>query len=174
MFNYFIHSKKGSTAVEFAIVGIPFVFALIGLIELSLMYAANSVLQDSTNSAARLIRTGQSQQSTGDPETVFRDELCRVASVFLNCNAIQYEVMTLNGGFDDVANSPPTFDVNGNLSSSGFNPGGSNQVTLIRTVYFYPLLTPLIGTLMADGPEQTKFMMSTIVLQTEPYEFSGG
>lgn len=174
MIKKFFHSEKGSTAVEFAIVGIPFVFALIGLIELSLMYAANSVLQDSTTSAARMIRTGQVQQSNNDPEAVFKTEMCRVASTFLNCNQIQYEVITLSGGFDDVANSPPSFDQSGNLNSSGFNPGGSDQVTLIRAVYFYPLLTPVIGTLMADRPHQTKFMMATVVLQTEPYEFNGG
>lgn len=174
MIKYFFHSEKASTAVEFAIVGIPFVFALVGLIELSLMYAANSVLQDSTTSAARMIRTGQAQQSRGDAESVFQTELCRVASTFLNCNLIQYEVITLDGGFNDAVDSQPTFDENGNLVSSGFSPAGSDQVTMIRTVYLYPLLTPIIGTLMSDRPGQTKFMMSTVVLQTEPYEFNAG
>jgi Flp pilus assembly protein TadG len=164
----------GATAVEFAIVGIPFVFALIGLIEVSLMYAANSLLQDSTSSAARLIRTGQVQQNIDNPEAMFRDELCSIASVFLDCNRIQYEVISLDGGFADVESTPPMFDNDGNLMSQGFSPGGVNDVVLIRTVYFFPLMTPLIGSLLADGPNQTKFMMSTAVFQTEPYEFVAG
>lgn len=174
MFRRYIRQNEGATAVEFAIVGVPFVFMLIGLVEVSLMYAANSLLQDSTSSAARLIRTGQVQQASTDPETMFRDALCSQASVFLDCSKVQYEVVTLAGGFDDAATNTPTFDTDGNLVPQGFDPGGVSDVVLIRSVYRYPLMTPFIGPLMADGPSQTKFMMTTMVLQTEPYEFDLG
>lgn len=174
MFRRWFKNEDASTAVEFAIVGVPFVFCLVGLVEVSLMYAANSLLQDSTSSAARLIRTGQVQQSQGDPEEVFRDELCRVATAFLDCDGVQYEVVTLPGGFDDAAANAPSFDANGNLISQGFDPGGTNDVVLVRSVYRYPLMTPFIGPLLADGPNQTKFMMTTMVLQSEPYEFELG
>jgi Flp pilus assembly protein TadG len=170
MFGRYRKKEDGSTAVEFAIVGVPFVFAIIGLVEVSLMYTANSLLQNSTSSAARLIRTGQVQQNQSDPEAMFRDELCRVASTFLNCNRVQYEVITLSG-FGDVDTVPPVIDQNGNLVSQGFNPGGVGDVVLIRTVYLFPLMTPFIGLLLADSPGQTKFMMSASVLQTEPYDF---
>lgn len=171
MFSRYRHGQDGATAVEFAIVGVPFVFTLVGLIEVSLMYAANSLLQDSTASAARLIRTGQVQQDITDPEAVFHDELCRHASAFLNCGNVQYEVVTLEGGFGDAEANTPTFDSSGDLVSQGFSPGGVNDVVLVRTVYRYPLMTPFIGPLLADGPGQTKFMISTMVLQTEPYDF---
>lgn len=174
MFRRWLKDDMGATAVEFAIVGVPFVFILVGLVEVSLMYAANSLLQDSTSSAARLIRTGQVQQSQTDPEGIFRDELCRVATVFLDCGRVQYEVVTLAGGFDEAATNTPTFDTNGDLVSQGFDPGGVNDVILVRSVYHYPLMTPFIGPLLADGPNQTKFMMTTMVLQTEPYEFDMG
>jgi Flp pilus assembly protein TadG len=173
MFCKWRKSDEGSTAVEFAIVGVPFVFMLIGLAEVSLMYAANSLLQDATQEAARMIRTGQVQQASTDPEEMFRDEICRNASVFLNCDNIQYEVVTFGGGFEEAQDNQPTFDTDGNLVSQGFNPGGVSDVVLIRTVYYYPLMTPFIGPLLADGPNQTKFMMTTMVLQTEPYEFGG-
>jgi Flp pilus assembly protein TadG len=163
----------GATAVEFAIVGVPFVFIMVGLVEVSLMFAANSLLQDATSDAARMIRTGQVQQTTGDPEQVFHDELCRASSVFLDCSKIQYEVVTLNG-FDDAQDNLPSFDGNGDLISQGFTPGGVSDVVLIRSVYYYPLMTPFLGPLLADGPNQTKFMMTTMVMQTEPYEFEVG
>lgn len=164
---------EAATAVEFAIVGVPFVFILVGLVEVSLMFAANSLLQDATGDAARLIRTGQVQQATGDPEDMFRDQLCVAASVFLDCSRIQYEVITFDGGFADAQENKPQFDDDGNLLSQGFDPGGVSDVVLIRTVYYYPLMTPFLGPLLADGPNQTKFMMTTMVLQTEPYEFEG-
>jgi Flp pilus assembly protein TadG len=174
MFWGLIRQDKGSAAVEFALVGLPFVLITIGLIEVSMMFTANSLLQDATSDAARKIRVGQVQQAPGNPEDVFRDQLCDTASVFLNCDNIQYEVFTLPGGFNDADDNPPVFDANGDLISQGFSAGGSDDVVLVRTIYRYPLITPLIGPLLADGPNQTKFMMTTMVLQTEPYEFNGG
>ncbi len=170
MFRRFIKREDGATAVEFAIVGIPFTFCLIAVIEITLMYAANSMLEGATNSAARLIRTGQVQQS-GMPEDLFKNQLCNFANVFLDCNAIQYEVVTLPGGFSDADSNQPSFDQNGDLIPQGFDPGGVNDVVLIRSVYRYRFMTPVIGPLMASGPNQTKTMMTTLVLQTEPYEF---
>lgn len=157
-----------ATAVEFAIVGVPFVFIMIGLIEVSLMFAANSMLQDATSQAARVIRTGQAQLSGADPEQIFRDQLCYVANIFLDCGRVQYEVMPM-GTFDDAGANQPTFDVDGNLVSQGFDAGTVSDVMLIRTVYYYPLMTPILGPLLADGPGQTKFMMSTMIFETEPY-----
>lgn len=174
MFRSWFKGEEGATAVEFAIVGIPFIFLLIGLIEVSLMYTANSLLQDATSQAARLIRTGQVQQAAADPEGMFSDELCRVASVFLNCAGIEYEVVALPGGFGEADDTAPVFDGAGNFESRGFSPGGVNDVVLIRTVYHYPLMTPILGSIMADSAGQTKLMVSTIVLQTEPYEFDMG
>lgn len=170
----FKQDEQASTAVEFAIVGVPFVFMLIGLIEVSLMYTANSLLQDATADATRKIRTGQIQQSNEDPETLFRTILCDTAETFLDCANIQLEVLALPGGFNDATLDVPTFDEDGNLVSRGFSPGGSDDVVLIRTVYRYPLMTPFIGPLLADGGGHTKTMMTTMVIKTEPYEFGGG
>jgi Flp pilus assembly protein TadG len=167
------NGDEAATAIEFAIVGVPFVFIMIGLIEVSLMFAANSMLQDATSQAARVIRTGQVQQAAGDPEEVFRDQLCYIANIFLDCDKVQYEVVQVNN-FDEAESNQPSFDSDGNLVSQGFDPGGVSDVVLVRTVYYYPLMTPFIGPLLADGPNQTKFMMTTMVLETEPYQFEAG
>ncbi len=129
----YIKREDASTAVEFALLGIPFVFMLIGIIEVSLMFAANSVLQDAASQAARMIRTGQVQQSTS-PEDAFYDEMCRVASVFLSCERIQYEVVTLPGGFGDAESNPVQLDADGNLISQGFDARGTDDVVMNHTV----------------------------------------
>lgn len=162
-------SDKGATAVEFALVVFPFTYLLIGIIELSVMFAAMSTLDAATNDAARLIRTGQVQMSNIDPQQMFEDKLCERASVFLPCDRIQYEVITMNG-FTDFASYPPTYDEDGNLESQGFNPGSVDDVVLIRAAYRYPLLTPLIASAFSDGANNSKLMVTTVVLETEPYD----
>ncbi|MFA7275818.1 MAG: TadE family protein [Pseudobdellovibrionaceae bacterium] len=164
-----IKGEEASTAVEFALVAMPFTYLLIGIIEVSLMFAAMSTLDSATNDAARLIRTGQVQQTTGDPQQMFEDLLCAKAEIFLNCDSIQYEVVRLEN-FSDFDTVPASFDEDGNLLSAGFDAGSVDDVILIRTAYRYPLLTPLIGDALADASDNTKLMISTIVLETEPYD----
>ena len=165
---FWSRQESGATAVEFALVGFPFIFLLIGIIELSVMFAAMSTLDSATNTAARLVRTGQAQMSA-DPETTFRESLCEQASVFLDCSRIVYEVITMNS-FSDFASFPPSYDEEGNMESNGFDAGSVDDVVLIRVSYAYPLMTPLLGAAFADGANNTKRMMTTVVLETEPYD----
>lgn len=158
-----------ATAVEFALIAFPFIYLLVGIVELSIMFAAMSTLDSATNDAARLIRTGQVQQTNGDPQEMFEELLCSKVSGFLPCASIKYEVITMSG-FSDFASYPATFNEDGELESAGFNPGSVDDVVLIRTAYRYPLLTPLLGAAFADGPNNTKLMVTTVVLETEPYD----
>lgn len=162
--------ESGSTAVEFALVSVPFIYLLVGIIEMSLMFAAGSTLHSATNDAARLIRTGQAQTtSVGTPEDIFRGELCLKSSALLNCDLLQYEVIPLDE-FADFSDYQATYDEDGNLISQGFDAGGSSDVVMIRVIYRYPLMVPLVGNLMSDGPGMTKLFMATVVLQSEPYD----
>ena len=161
--------EDAATAVEFALIAFPFFYLLVGIVELSLMFAAMSTLDAATNDAARLIRTGQVQQTNGDPQQMFEDVLCDKVSGFMPCSAIQYEVITMSG-FSDFASYPASYDEDGNLQSSGFDPGSVDDVILIRAVYRYPFMTPLLGAAFADGPNNTKLIVTTVVLETEPYD----
>jgi Flp pilus assembly protein TadG len=162
-----IRECKGSTAVEFCLVGFPFVLMTIGIIELSLMFTAQSVLHEASFTASRLIRTGQLQQGGGD-ESTFREAVCDFASVMIPCASIQFQVKTLPS-FSDAQDEPPLFDADGNLTDQTFDPGDEEEVVLIRVSYNYPIYTPLMQPILADhGTKRTLY--STIVLRTEPYQ----
>lgn len=172
LFKKWLVRKDGGAAVEFSLLAIPYIFLSIGIIELSIMYAAGSMVEGATGSAARLIRTGQIQQATGaDPESMFRDSLCGYASALVDCNNVQIEVQTVSN-FSDIGDLNPNFDEDGAFISSGFNAGGVNDRVLIRAVYSYPMMTPFIGPLLT-GADNTRTFISHVVLQTEPYEFTG-
>lgn len=162
--------EEGVTAVEFSLVAVPFVFLIIGTIEMALMFTAQSVLQESTFTAARLIRTGQIQLSeSGDPETMFREEVCSFSELMIPCGEIQFQVQTLPS-FADADDEPLPFDEDGNFTDTGFDPGGANDIVMIRVAYNYPVRTPLIQPILANHGGNKRTMLSTIVLQTEPYE----
>ena len=74
--------------------------------------------------------------------------------------------------FNDFASMAPQFDSDGNLVSQGFSVGGSGDRVLIRVGYRYDMMTPFVGELLT-GPTNSLLFMSTVVLQTEPYDFQG-
>ncbi len=169
----FMQKKDGSTAIEFAMIAVPFTFILIGIIELSLYFATTSLLHGAAEEAARLVRTGQVQQAAGDPQQMFEDALCDHAAVFISCGDIKYEVITLDD-FSDFSNYPVQYDANGDLIYNGFTAGGVNDVVLIRAMYRYNFMTPLLGPILGEGSSNSRLILSTIVLQTEPYDFEEG
>lgn len=166
-----IRKEEGATAVEFSLVAVPFLFLLIGIIEMSLMFAASANLNSATTDASRLIKTGQVQQAGGNPEDLFSNELCQKVNAFLNCSRLQYEVIRMDN-FSDFEDYAASYDDDGNLESQGFDPGGSSDVILIRVSYLYPFMLPVIGNLLSDGPNMTRHLVSTVVLQNEPYDIT--
>ena len=161
--------EEGVTAVEFALVGLPFLFMVIGIIEMALMFTAQSLLEASTSQAARQIRTGAVQQGGG--EDVFTDAMCDFARVFIPCDEIQYQVVSMENFGDAEEFPPPSYDADGNLEDQGFDPGGVSDVVMIRTSYTYPIKTPLMQVVLTNNSGTSRIMTSTIVLKTEPYEF---
>lgn len=172
LFRRWLRENEGVTAIEFSLMAVPFTFITIGIIELSLMFVANSVLLGAVEDAAREIRTGQVQQSVDEtPLQAFQDALCRTSGILLNCANIQYQVQKIDD-FSDADMSMPQFDENGKLEQQPFDPGGSDEIELIRVVYMYPLMTPLIGQFFTDYPGNKKLLMATVVIQNEPYTFN--
>lgn len=171
----FVREERGVAAVEFSLVGLPFIFMIIGVIEMSMMFASQSLLEYGTSQGARMIRTGQVQQGGG--EDVFRDAVCDAVSItpgreFIPCEDIQYQVITLDSFGDAADEPPPEFDQDGNLLDQSFDAGDVNDIVMIRVAYRYKILTPLMSSLLTNNNDNSRLMVSTAVLQTEPYEFS--
>lgn len=168
------HDEDGAVAIEFALLSLPFMLLALGIIELAFMFATGSILEGATGAAARMIRTGQIQQGGEDPETAFRNALCANAPVLIRCSGLQLEVIAMaDGSFLTAGGLDPEYDEDGNLDSGGFDAGADNDVVLVRVAYRYQMMTPLLGNLML-GEGASRLLMSTLVLQTEPYEFDGG
>ncbi len=162
-------NKDGATAVEFSLVGIPFILMVIGIIEMALMFASQSLLEASTAEGARQIRTGAVQQGGG--ETLFQNTLCDYASIFIDCDDLQYQVVSIPS-FEEAQNFPDvSFDDEGNLEDQTFDAGGVSDVVMIRTAFKYAIKTPMMRFILTNNSDGNRILLSTVVLQTEPYEF---
>jgi len=172
----FLVKNDGATAVEFSFFAIPFAFLMVGMVEVGMLSTAGTLLQGATDDAARLIRTGQAQNS-GDPQGAFENKLCEKVSLLIDCDDLVYEVIKIdeNQGFGGIAGNmllvEPTFDPNGDLVPGGFDAGNENSLVIARVTYRYPLFSPFVGPILSDRGDNTKLLMSTAIIQNEPYDF---
>src|SRR3954465_3007767 len=77
-------SRRGSAAVEFALVAPMFFALLFAIIETALMFFASQVLETATQDSARMIMTGQAQ-SASYTAAQFKADVCSRISVMFDC-----------------------------------------------------------------------------------------
>jgi len=91
----FLANESGVTAIEFAMLGLPF-FAIIGaILETALIFFASQVLDSALNDSARLIRTGQAQAQNYNVNT-FRTAVCSELYGLFDCKKLKIRVSTIN------------------------------------------------------------------------------
>lgn len=172
----FFTNDRGVTAVEFSFFAIPFAFLMVGMVEVGMLSTAGTILQGATDDAARLIRTGQAQQS-GDAQGMFESMLCDKVDIMMDCDDLVYEAIKIDEGqgFGGIAGNmmlvEPVFNPDGDLVPGGFDPGAENSLVIVRVSYRYPLFSPFVGPILADRGDNTKLLMSTAIIQNEPYDF---
>jgi Flp pilus assembly protein TadG len=173
MFLRYVKDEHGATAVEFSLVVTPFIFMVIGIIEMALMFTSQSLLEASSSMAARQIRTGEIQIAGGNEEQAFRDQLCAMSDILIPCPEIQFQVINIDSFQEAEDFPPPTFDEDGNLENQTFDPGESEDIVMIRVAYRYPITTPMMAPFLNNDGAGNRLMLSTIVMQNEPYQWGG-
>ncbi len=161
-----LRDERGSAVIEFAFVAPPFILLLTGLIEISVMFFTGSVIEGATKEAARAIRTGQIQ-SDADPVTAFRTKLCDSLYNIIDCTEVLFNVRTFSD-FGSVS-MPIEIDQDGEIINNGFTPGGSGAVTVVRAIYRWEFITPLIEEALPGG-QAGNLIISTVAFQNEPYD----
>ncbi|MEQ8356719.1 MAG: pilus assembly protein [Kiloniellaceae bacterium] len=156
---------RGAAVMEFGLVATPFFLLLVGTLELSVMFFTSAVIEGATKEAARQIRTGQIQ-ATGDPVATFQTELCDSLFNVIDCSGVVFNVQTF-ASFGAVS-MPIEVDEDGEVINTGFAPGGSGAVTVVRTIYRWQFVTPLISNVIPGGLSG-HLLVSTVAFQNEPY-----
>jgi len=159
----------GAAAIEFALVGSAFMLMLLASFEFGYMLFVQSVLDNAARDSARLIRTGQAQESA-NPTSTFQTLLCNEVGTLIGCNNVVYQAQVFNNwsAAQTAVNTPATRDVNGNFIAGPFSPGTAGQILVVTVTYNYPFFTPWIGGLLGGGTKSA-LLMSTVVFQNEPY-----
>ncbi|MEQ1887668.1 MAG: TadE/TadG family type IV pilus assembly protein [Alphaproteobacteria bacterium] len=163
----FLRDTRGATAVDFAMVAAPFFFTLFAILEVAMIFFGSSALETGVQEAARTIRTRELQLN-GQGLQEFRDNLCFEASGLIACDTrLNIDVRTYPA-FADADMSPPV-DGDGNPLPGQFNPGGPEQVVVVRVYYVWEVYTPGLGLLLGNiGSTNSRLLLSTAAFRNEP------
>lgn len=163
-------NDDGATAIEFAMVVGPFLMLLFGIIAVGLYFFTTFSLENAVEQAARVIRTGQAQQSGMNGEQ-FKAKVCEYVPGHIDCaGKIYVNVKSFTNSADiHESDLPKCLDSSGNLRrSADYVPGGSSVVVLVWLCYEWDMAKfPFIN--LGDMANGSRLIQATTTFRTEPY-----
>ncbi len=168
----FARADRGSTAVEFSLVALPFVMLIFATIELALVMLVCTTLDTAVEAAGRKIRTGEFQESGAATKSDFKAVVCaRMTWLSSDCaNNAYVDVRTFSNFAGLAANSPQAAS-SFNAASTCFTAGNPTDIVLVRIYYKWRLFTPLLDVAMENMGAGSGFrLLSTATaFRNEPY-----
>ncbi len=162
--------ESGAVAMEFGFVAFPFFLLLFSIIEVSMAFFANQILDNAVSDAARMIRTGQAQ-AQGFSETEFKNQICTKLMGLFDCTGgkLQVDVKTFNS-FADVAIPNPIDDQNNaNYDDFGYDHGGPETIIVARVYYEWPLFTNFLQTGLGNLANGDRLLAAVSTFRNEPF-----
>jgi Flp pilus assembly protein TadG len=165
----FVADSKGATAVEFALVAVPFLALLVALIQTFLVFFAQELLESVVQQSSRLILTGQvqSQQMT---QSVFQQAVCNQVVILFNCSGLMVDVQVANTWSSARPSAPTlTFNAQGQVTNTWqFNPGNAGDIVIVRVMYQWPVFLGPLGFNLSNLSNGNRLIMASAAFQNEP------
>jgi Flp pilus assembly protein TadG len=164
----FHRNRRGSAAVEFALVAPLFFAVLFAIIELSLVFFASQILETVTQDTARLVMTGQAQ-TAAYTQAQFKNAVCAKLTVMFDCaNGVSIDVQSYKTfALIDVAD--PIDSGKNFVAPNNYLPGGPGDIVVVRLFYKWPLFVTGLGFNVSNIGTNQRLLTATAAFQNEPY-----
>jgi len=167
-------NEDGTTAVEFAMVAVPFLALLFGIFEIALVFFGTFTLENAVERAAREIRTGQAQ-AAGMSLNQFKTKVCARVSALPNCMSKLVLDARSWPTFSAVSADPPSNPIKGNgdlnaANVSGWDIGGSGSVVLVRAFYKWDVIGRIPGVGLSNQTDGSRLISAIATFRNEPWQ----
>jgi Flp pilus assembly protein TadG len=162
----FVRNRRGSAAVEFAMIAPIFFALLFAILETGIMFFAGQYLQSITQQSARMILTGQAQ--TGSyTQAQFQSYVCSQVVALFTCGNIYIDVESYSSFQNVTINSQIS---NGNfVNNMQYNPGSSGDIVVVRLFYQWPQIVTGLGYNISNLNNNHRLLSATAAFKNEPY-----
>jgi hypothetical protein len=171
-----LRDEQGATALEFAIVGLPFFLFVLGIMGLGLYFFATTSLEYGAEAAARKIRTGE---ANNDDMTVqqFRQLVCDEAGSSINCGKLSIIVQHASSwsGITPQSCIDAKSGMAGSTGSSGEliskYSGEASDVVLVTLCYQWDLANDFSFLGLGSGSDGSgpAILQAAAAFKSEPY-----
>ena len=163
----FARGDDGIAAVEFGIVAAPFLALMFAIMETAIVFFASQTLETAVADSARLIMTGQAQQSNFT-QAQFKSAVCaKILGLFDCAGGLKIDVKTYTS-FSSIDNAKP-IDANGKLLTNfGYAPGVAGEIVVVRLMYEWPIYVSMLG--LSDMSGNKRLIIATAAFRNEPYQ----
>jgi Flp pilus assembly protein TadG len=167
IFYRFRRNRRGSAAVEFALVAPVFFALLFAIIETGLMFFASQVLETITQDSARMILTGQAQTASYT-QAQFQSYVCSQIPALFSCANVYVDVESYPSFTNVTINSQ--IDASNNfINNMQYNPGGPGDIVVVRLFYQWPLFVTGLGYNISNLAGSKRLLTATAAFRNEPY-----
>ena len=172
----YLKNRDGATALEFALLILPFSFLVFGIVELAILFFFNSTLNHATAEVSRQIRTGQFQSTCSNGKDQFKDAVCSYMAGLGDCDGLlRIEVKNGNNSFvglaDDPSTPPPIDPSTGKpvIPASVYANTQPRDVVIVRAQYYHNLAIPSQITGLATHSGNVHRIESAVAFRNEPF-----
>ncbi|HTT97689.1 MAG TPA: TadE/TadG family type IV pilus assembly protein [Rhizomicrobium sp.] len=161
-------SRSGSAIVEFALIAPVFFLLLFAIMEIGIIFFAQSTLQHATDDIGRMIRTGQVQGEQLTQAQV-RTQVCTEIAPLVPCDNQLYVDVEAFSNFGSIVFSPP-LDSSGNMIPlNNFQTGTACSVVLVRVFYAWPVFTPVLTSFLTTMANSKHLLYAASAFRNEPF-----
>lgn len=171
----FRRDERGATAVEFALVSIPFFMLLAAIIEIAMMFWTTQILEEALSQTSRSLLTGQAQSRYTGTATANRDrfktDLCNNADFpLIACDKLFVDIKTYStfGAATTGTNSPVSGGAM-NTSAFTYTQPQAGQIVVVRAALEYPLFFTQWSSALANLGAGKRGIVATTAFKTEPF-----
>ena len=183
-------SRDGASAIEFAILAIPYFMIIFAILETFVAFTAEQLVTNAVNTMARDLRTGKitynlNRPATDMTEEQFRQAFCNEISIMISCSPteiatpadlyLDVETLPTFKAIADKASIPRVGGEHSDLDSSDFHftPGGPKSINMLRAYYRWPVITdlvrPYITNIRPANGSSSFLIVATTAFQNEDY-----
>lgn len=172
----FLGDRRGSTAIEFAMLAWPFALLVFAILESCISFAGQEVMANITDDIARQLRTGQLRPADV-AGTKLRDRICSKLEIMVakECPGLMVDLRAFttftdaaSAGFK-IVNGDIVLTQGANSQSFAVSPGLAESRNMLRVFYKWPVMTDFLAKYMANvGGDTLHF--ATVTWQNEPFD----
>ncbi|MGX9571153.1 TadE/TadG family type IV pilus assembly protein [Mesorhizobium sp. f-mel] len=172
----FLGDRRGSTALEFAMLAVPFALLIFAIMESCISFAGQEVMANITDDVARQLRTGQVRQADVT-EATLKTMICSRLEIMVakDCPGLEVDLReyptfaaAAQAGFKIqdreivlTGTDPAAFTV---------SPGLAESINMLRVFYKWPVMTDFMAKSMANLNDGNTLHFASVTWQNEPFD----